>query len=540
MKKIDKLLLTSSLGPFAVAFFIAVFVLVIQIMWLYIDEIAGKGVSILIMLELVGYMSVSVFPMALPIAVLIASVMVMGGLAERYELSSMKSAGVSLLRVMRALIFLAAGISVFSYVCSDFLIPIVNLKFKSRLFDIRKQKPALAIEEGVFNEDFRQFVIRIDNKESDGETIGGVMIEDQSNLGQVKFSQILADSGQMYTTGDKRFFVMNLFHGTQYQEPGNQGPNTAKRRFPFIRTNFQSWSKVWDMQEFEMVRTDEDRFSQQRTMLSMTQLRQNVDSLEAKINEAGQHAVNDILLNLKRQPIPPSKPALAPPALATDVPQPASSSSKKAGKRLSGIGKKGKAAAAKNPDPNRGSSSGPNLPVQEISKPLNQHSSLLQTFRLRDRSSLLKEAKTRQGLAKNIVETRKSQVTARRLEWTKTGYELYNKYSFALVCFVFLFIGAPMGAIIRKGGFGYPILVSIIFFVTFVFLAILCKKLAELYLMTPFWAAMTPCAILGVFGIYVTRKAMNDSQLFSSERTERFFFQLRQRLQKQKKPPTAG
>lgn len=529
MKKIDKLLLSSSLGPFAVAFFIAVFVLVIQIMWLYIDEIAGKGVSIFIMLELVGYMSVSVFPMALPIAVLIASVMVMGGLAERYELSSMKSAGIPLIRVMRALIFMAASIAIFSYVCSDFLIPIANLKFKSRLYDIRKQKPALAIEEGVFNEDFRQFTIRIGDKESDGETIGSVMIEDQSNIGQVKFSQILADSGQMYTTEDRRFFVMNLFQGTQYQEPGNQGPNSGNRKFPFIRTNFNSWSKVWDMKEFEMVRTDEDRFSQQRTMLSMSQLRQNVDSLEVKIKEAGQYAVNDILLNLKRPPIPAANPQTA-----ADTPKPASNTSKK-------IANKKPKELPKTPIKRVGNalSAGVFLPVQEINKPLNQYTSLIETFRLRDRSSLLKEARTRNGLTQNIVETRKNQVESRRLDWVKTGYELYNKYSFALVCFVFLFIGAPMGAIIRKGGFGYPILVSIIFFVTFVFLAILCRKLAESYLMTPFWAAMTPCAILSVFGLYVTRKAMNDSQLFSTERMERFFFQTRQRFQKRKTVPTA-
>jgi len=532
MKKIDKLLLTSSLGPFAVAFFIAVFVLVIQIMWLYIDEIAGKGVSIFIMLELVGYMSVSVFPMALPIAVLIASVMVMGGLAERYELSSMKSAGIPLIRVMRALIILAASISVFSYVCSDFLIPIANLKFKSRLFDIRKQKPALTIEEGVFNEDFRQFVIRIGDRDPDGETIQNVMIEDQSNLGQVKFSQILADSGQMYTTGDKRFFVMNLFNGTQYQEPGNQGPSSTKKRFPFIRTNFKSWSKVWDMREFEMVRTDEDKFSTQRTMLSMTQLRQNVDSLEAKIGDAGQMAVNDMLLNLKRQPIPPPPPSIAP-GVISDAPNPASGASRKIGNKLSKLGKTGQAASEKN-IPNRGSTSGPNLPVQELKKPLSQYPSLIETFRDRDRSSLLKEAKTRHGLSKNIVETRKNQVMARRLDWVKTGYELYNKYSFAIVCFVFLFIGAPMGAIIRKGGFGYPILVSITFFVTFVFLAILCRKLAESYLMTPFWAAMTPCVILAVFGLYVTRKAMNDTQLFSTERLERWLYRLRL-ARKQKK-----
>jgi lipopolysaccharide export system permease protein len=216
VKKIDKLLLTSFIGPFAVSFGIALFVLIMQFLWLYIDEIAGKGVSIFIMLELLGYMSVSTFPMALPIATLIASVMVVGNLAERYELSSMKSAGISLLRVMRSLIVVCVGLSIFSYITSDFLIPISNLKFKSRLFDIRKQKPALTLEKGIFNEDFRQFIIRIGEKESDGETIGEVMIEDQTNLGKLKFNQILADSGQMYTSPDKRFFVMNLFEGTQY------------------------------------------------------------------------------------------------------------------------------------------------------------------------------------------------------------------------------------------------------------------------------------------------------------------------------------
>lgn len=506
MKKIDKLLLTSSLGPFAVSFFIALFVLVIQIMWLYIDEIAGKGVSVFIMLELVGYMSVSVFPMALPIAVLIASVMVMGGMAERYELSSMKSAGIPLIRVMRMLILLAASVAVFSYICSDFLIPIANLKFKSRLFDIRKQKPALSIEEGVFNEDFRQFSIRIGDKDSDGETIGQVMIEDQSNVGQVKFSQILADSGQMYTTEDRRFFVMNLFNGTQYQEPGNQGPNTGQRRFPFIRTNFKSWSKVWDMREFEMVRTDEERFTQQRTMLTMTQLRNNVDSLLVKIDETGQMVVNDMLIQVKRLPSLPQKTAMD------------SIRDQQIKARAARLGPK---------NPVQDLTQGLMLPTQELNKPLSEYGTLSETFRLRDQSSLLKEAQTRLGLTRNIVETRKNQVEARRTEWVKTGYELYNKYSFALVCFIFLFIGAPLGAIIRKGGFGYPILVSIVFFVIFIFLAILCKKLAETSIMTPFWAAMTPCVVLGVFGIYVTRKAMNDSQLFSVSGLERFLFKIR-------------
>jgi len=205
MKKIDKLLLTSFFGPFAVSFGIALFVLILQFLWLYIDEIAGKGVSIFILVELIAYLSISIFPTALPIAVLIASVMVMGNFAERYELSSMKSAGMSLLRIMRGLMFCAAAIGIFSYICSDFIMPIANLQFKSRLYDIRKQKPALTIEKGVFNEDFRQFVIRVGDKEKDGETIRDIMIEDQTNIGRIKFNQILADSGQMFTTDDKRF-----------------------------------------------------------------------------------------------------------------------------------------------------------------------------------------------------------------------------------------------------------------------------------------------------------------------------------------------
>jgi lipopolysaccharide export system permease protein len=519
MKKIDKYLLSSFAGPFVVSFGIALFVLVMQFLWLYIDEIAGKGVSIFILLELIGYMSISTFPMALPIAVLIASVMVLGNLSERYELSSMKSAGIPLIRIMRGLIFIAAGISVFSYFCSDFLIPEANLKFKSRLYDIRRQKPALTLEKGIFNEDFRQFVIRIGEKQKDGETIGDVMIEDQSNLTKSRFNQILADSGQMYTTRDKRYFVMNLFEGTQYQEPGTQG-GAQGQRYPFIRTNFKSWTKVWDMKEFEMVRTGEDRFSSQRSMLSMNELRANMDSLKTSIREGGTALVTDMMVLLKRKPEAPK--FLPPPAPKPDKLAIAKS------KRI--LEKTMEAEEAK-----KQQEKGPELPKQGLSKPLNQYQSLVETFRKEDQKRLLKEAATQANIGKSMVETKQAQNESRRKEWVKTGYELYIKYSFAVVCFIFLFIGAPMGAIIRKGGFGYPILVSIIFFVTFIFLTILCRKLAESNVMSPFWAAMMPCLVLVPIGIFLTRKAMNDSQMMNTERLEKWLFQLRQWFEKRQK-----
>ncbi|MCB9345398.1 MAG: LptF/LptG family permease [Lewinellaceae bacterium] len=511
MKKIDKYLLSSFIGPFVVSFGIALFVLVMQFLWLYIDEIAGKGVSIFILIELITYMSISTFPMALPIAVLIASVMVMGNLAERYELSSMKSAGIPLIRIMRGIILISAAISCFSYFCSDYLIPESNLKFKSRLYDIRRQKPALTIEEGLFNEDFRAFVIRIGKKEKDGETIRDVMIEDQSNLSKAQFNQILADSGQMYTTKEKRFFVMNLFNGTQYQEPGTQAKN-QKQKYPFIRTNFGSWTKVWDMKEFEMVRTEENRFSGQRSMLSMNELRANMDTLKSEIAQTGSKAVDDILLNLKKTvENAEKKPA--------EVVTPSVELNKFKQDRLDEIRRREQASQA-----------GAVLPVQELKKPLNQYKTLLETFRAWDIENLRKNARNQVSAEKSIVETRLAQTENRKTDWVRTGYELYIKYSFALVCFIFLFIGAPMGAIIRKGGFGYPILVSIIFFVAFIFLTILCRKLAESYVMTPFWAAMMPCLGLIPIGFYLTRMAMNDSQLFSSQRIERLMFKLRNRF----------
>jgi lipopolysaccharide export system permease protein len=520
MKKIDKLLITSFIGPFAVSFGIALFVLIMQFLWLYIDEIAGKGVSIFIMLELLAYMSITTFPMALPIAILIASVMVMGNLAERYELSSMKSAGVPLIRIMRGLIIWAAATAVFSYICSDVIMPVSNLKFKTRLSDIRKQKPALALEKGIFNEDFRSFVIRIGDKARDGETISDVMIEDQTNTGKMKFNQILADSGQMYTTDDRRFFVMNLFGGTQYQEPNTQG-DKQKQKYPFIRTNFESWTKVWDLKEFEMVRSDESRLSSHRSMLSMHQLRLNMDSLKRNVQETKQLVATDLLYNLTRELAQRPKAVQARDSVQKQVLQ----------KNLKSkiVRKTGKAAAPQTPEQQV-----PKLPRQELTKPLGAYAFFYETFRPEDRPALMKEALNRAKAGVTATETRKAQVANRNMEWVKTGYELYVKYSFALVCFIFLFIGAPMGAIIRKGGFGYPILVSIIFFVAFIMLTILCRKLAETYILTPFWAALTPCFVLVPIGAILTRKAMNDSQMFSTERLDRLIRWLRNRFQKQK------
>jgi lipopolysaccharide export system permease protein len=533
MKKIDKLLLSSFFGPFAVSFGIALFVLVMQFLWLYIDDIAGKGVNLFVLLELIAYLSISMFPMALPIAMLIASVMVLGNLAEHYELSSMKSAGISLLRVMRSLIVCAAGIALFSYLISDFVIPVANLQFKSRLYDIRKQKPALAIEQGVFNEDFRQFVIRVGQKERDGETIRQVLIDDQSSAGRTKMNQILADSGQMYTTRNNRYFVMNLFRGTQYQEPTSSGAQ-EQGKYPFIRTNFKSWTKVWDMGEFEMGSTDKDRFKAGRSQLTMKQLRFNVDSLNDLIWNGKKALAEDLMANLKKQLAPAPVPsAVVPPQVPPDIQNPPPVE-QKSGKAKNKIRKKKSEPIDIKPAQQIQLPAGPQ---QQLTKPIKEYALFSETFRAEDRQNLMKNALERAQSARTMIETKKAQITSRRKEWAKTGYELYAKYNGALACFLFLFIGAPMGAIIRKGGFGYPILVSIIFFVFFIVLSITFRKFAENFVFTPLWAAMMPCILMAPIAVFLTRKAINDSSMFNTDRLERFLFKLRNRFNKQ--PATA-
>ncbi len=334
---------------------------------------------------------------------------------------------------------------------------------------------------------------------------------------------------------------MNLFDGIQYQEPAAQGQQ-QKQKFPFVRTRFSSWTKVWDMKEFDMNPTDQDRFAGQRSMLSMNQLRLNMDSLQNIMQSGHQAMAEDMLLNLKRPPVRPinvsgavNTPSVPPRTRikAGTVQSPIAAVSGKPSKA-----KKASEKEKKQPPPiaapiTPAAAFGPKIPQQHLTKPITEYATLAETFLPEDLPTVLKDARVKAQTNRNLIEGRKTQIDNRQIEWVKTGYELYTKYSFALVCFIFLFIGAPMGAIIRKGGFGYPILVSIIFFVVFVMLSIVCRKLAELYIMTPFWAAMMPSLILVPMGIFLTRRAISDAQMFNTDRLDRLLYRLRQRFQKQ-------
>lgn len=536
-------MISSFIPPFIVTFMIAIFVLLMQILWLYIDDIAGKGLGLFLLMELIGYKCVGLIPMALPLAILISTVMVLGNLAEHYELSSFKSAGVSLLRVMRPLVVFGVFAMGFSYLCSNNLIPVANLKFGSRMYDIQRQKPALRLDAGVFNEDFEQYAIHIGQKGRDGRSIKEVLIYDhrESNRGQL--SETVAEGGEMYSTPDGRYFIMNLQNGHQYIEtqPTTQ---TSRNQFPFIRVAFKSWNKVFDLSQFQLSRTNEELFKQNRSMLSSGQLEDAIDSISMQILDRRKTLANQVAVQFTFMPkdtaFQQNEPTENTPAgvirdtakvisilpdtaknkrLTAAEPDPANP----AAPAITGLMPGNKRLMKAEPEQYQLDSSSKAAKALFKLDSLKNFLALLDHMPSYERRAVLDKAQNQARAIRSQAETADRSLDNLLENKVKFIYELHTKYSMAVVCIIFVFIGAPMGAIIRKGGFGFPILVSIVFFMLFVILTIFCRKIAETFAVPAAMAAWIPCAVLFPIGMFVTYKAMRDAKTLNFERLNALF-----------------
>ena len=482
-----------------------------QFLFTYIDEIVGKGASIFFIIEIIFYLSISLIPTALPISVLLASIMVMGNMAERYELASIKSAGVPLIRVMLPLIILGFGVSVFSYFCANNLIPLSNLKFKSRLYDVRKQKPTLSLEKGVFNDDFKGFSIYIGEKGTDNKSIEDVIIYDHHNSNSLK-NLITAKDGEMYNTEDKAYFVMNLKNGTQYQESASSG--TGKdRSYPFSRTNFKEWTKVFDLGQFEIQETDVNLFKSNSTMLSSNQLRTAIDSLDITIKDkfkalARTATKHFYYLKDTTNNRPKSLPGGT--ENMSKIKSKEGSTQLQKMDSLSLVAKKNEALRRKN---RNAKASRSRLIEQSLTKEITSYATIAETFPKKKLKNIYNRAKASARSIRSQAESTERSLKRVRESRSKYLYQLHIKFSMALSCLIFVFIGAPLGAIMRKGGFGIPIIVSIAFFVFFIVLNVLFKKIAEADVFNSGLAAWMPCLIIFPIGAVLTYRAMKDLQI---------------------------
>ncbi|NRB62174.1 MAG: YjgP/YjgQ family permease [Saprospiraceae bacterium] len=511
MKKIDKFVISSFIPPFIVAFSIAMFVLLMQILWLYIDDIAGKGLGPFMIIELLIYRSMSLVPMALPLGILIASVMVMGNMAEHYEISSMKSAGISLIRIMRSLLIFGCFAVLFSVYTSNTLIPHANLKFGSRMFDIQQKKPALSLETGTFNDDFQGYAIHIGRKGANGRDVFDVLIYDQTKINTGELTTITARSGEMFSTSDGGVFIMKLRDGFQYAEQRRRAHHN-RNSYPFVRTHFETWEKMFDLDEFALDRTNPDLFKENRQMLSARELGIAADSIGHKIQEREMELSNYVSNYITGEELDTTilKPKVQDvSADSFNIPGSIDMDEESIETRRQVL-KQNKIAAG------RGSGG------QEVGrfdlKPIEEYATFAETFRPIERDRLYRKVRTFARSILNQAESASRTLERMREQKVKYIYDQQMKYSMAVICMIFILIGAPMGAIVRKGGFGYPILVSIIFFMLFVILTIFCRKIAESFVLPAVAAAWLPCGILLPIGIVLTRKAMNDSKLGTSGR----------------------
>ncbi|MGZ8511588.1 MAG: LptF/LptG family permease [Chitinophagaceae bacterium] len=461
-KKLDKLIVKAFVGPFIATFFITLLVLVMQFFWLYIDDFVGKGLGIDIVLKFIWYQSAVLIPLALPLAILLSSLMTFGSLGESFELVAIKSAGISLLRFMRPLFFISILVSGIAFLFSNYIIPVAFLKSRTLLTDIVYAKPAFDLKEGVFYDRINGFAIKIGKKEDNDSIIRDVIVYEQGNPVQDNF--IIAKSGVMRVTDDKRYLEFNLKDGWRYEERGNDNSNTAKT--DYIRLNFKEFKKQFDLSSFQFVQTDDSVNRNNERVYSIRQLNIAIDSLQ-KENKKVQKQLDEAVEN----------------------------SSLKFVKYKDSTAKKKSDAdslfiAAKTFDELL-----PDSAIYAVHQgAIGQVSALKSSITNRE----------------TIMEDKEKTLRKHQIEW-------HRKIVLSLACLILFLIGAPLGSIIRKGGLGTPLIAAISFFMVFYFTTTVGEKFAKQDKLTPFAGMWLAAFILVPIGIFLTYKAMRDSQLFNKE-----------------------
>lgn len=465
--KLDKLIIRAFIGPFFATFLLAIFVLILQFFWLWIDDFVGKGIDTPTLLKVILYVAGSWVPVALPLAMLISTIMTFGNLGETFELIAIKSAGISLLRFMRPILVVSLLVSGIAFLFNNNIIPVINLKLNKLKYEIVYTKPAFDIKPGVFYDKIEGFIIKLGSKEKDGSSIKNVVIYEKGNY--LQDNLILADSGSMSVSDDKRFLEFDLQSGTRYEEQGLRNAINTE----LTRIHFTSYKKIFDLSSFFRVKTSDSLFKDNFRMLSMRQLTTYNDSVKSALKKSTETSMK---------------------ASATYLSFVSANDSGDINYRVV-------VPAAKKT-------------IKEIIPD--------SAF-----SVCMDMAISKLGSAKSDIEYLFTNYKERSKEIRKFDIEWQRKIALSAACFVLFLIGAPLGSIIRKGGLGAPLVFGIIFFVIFHLLNTFGEKLAKEGVMSPFGGMWMASMVLLPLGIFLTYKALNDSELLNKEFYYRSFNSLK-------------
>ena len=470
MKKIDKLVLRSFLGPFVLTLCIVVFIFLMRLISQYLNELVGKDIDFLNYVKLLGFFSLITVPVALPLAVLLSSLMTFGNLGEFFELTAIKSAGISTWRAMRSVMVMVAMITLFSFWYNNEVAPWANLKGYSLLYDIKTAKATLNIKEGIFYNDLPGYNIKVDKKFADQRSLKGLVIyrHPTSDYNAGNREVILADSGLMYTINNQSYLVFELYKGNQYTENGQTGGGSysPSDNRQFTRSYFDHYKMVVSLESFGLKRTDENQFQYHEYMKNAKELQKLEDSLKKEYKKT------------KDGLFPQSKQYFSYAFRAETLPK---ATAPKYGKWVDSLLKK---------------------------KPVVLPS---------EKEQVLASALTQAQNVKSYAQSNKTYLTDKGKTWYRYDLEMHHKYTQAVSCFVMFLLGAPLGAIIKKGGFGIPVLVSVLFFILSYVLTLQGDKWAKDGLVwVPFGAWFSNTLLIFV-GIYFADRALKDSRLFDKD-----------------------
>jgi lipopolysaccharide export system permease protein len=532
MKKLHWLIVKSFLGPFVVTFFISLFLFLMQFIWKYIGDLVGKGLEWYVILEFIFYSSAYLIPMALPLAVLLSSIMTFGNLGENYELVAIKSAGISLLRSMRPMFLVLGILACLAFYSTNILIPKANLSWGALLYDVTHKKPAFNIKDGVFFKEIDGYAIRVGHKHEDGRTIDDVLIY-TNNDNHGNSDVILAKRGKMYLTDDERYLVLELTDGIQYQEMTQS--RDYNKSYPNNIMQFAAYKMAIDMSDLQFKRTKKELFKEDYRMLNINELKQRIDSLRKEI-EGKNRFLRSYLTPYFHFPDTINTKynidAIKEYDFAAHVGD--------FNTYIDGINNH---RLAHNFDTNsiikksisdklkfKQNKSGINASLQE--SPL-EKTPVSEDIRdiAQNREKIYEEALRSNRTLESIVSGQTDETAQIMDLLNKYDAEWHKKFTLAISCILLFFIGAPLGSIIRKGGFGMPLVISILMFIVYFIINVIGEKLAKegvLETVTGMWLSTF---ILLPIAIFLTYKASTDSKLFDADSYKAFFRRLKRNKQ---------
>jgi lipopolysaccharide export system permease protein len=564
----------------------------------YFDEIFGKGLGFWIYMELIGYFVISISPMALPLAVLLSSLMTFGNLGEHFELTAIKSSGISLLRALRPIGIFVIFLAFVAYLSNNFLVPKVNLKTFSLLYDMRMKSPALDIKAGVFYDGIPGYSIKVNEKVGDF-GLKDIVIYNHSNGVQGNLNVTLADSGAMEPFFNENYMRLSLYNGQNYEET-RATRGISEKPVEFRRTTFDENIIIFDLDAFRLKRTDEDAWSTNRSIKNISEIKVGLDSISTLVNDEQfqnyQTAESIFPFFTRGRKLKPTDEILQRKALDDTVRIQKAREERAKRDSLEQIENLKKPDSTKNLIENPESR---NLAIREdsvlkksvavTSIPARSDSIFNKRKVARDRkllsltdssvkarvssfdssfndgpgpeivekkpsrtASLTKEEKglidsvvNQRGYfsnaitmalnnsrnLKNTFDQKKLRIDLHEREYRRYQIAWYQKYTQAFACFVMFMIGAPLGAIIKKGGLGMPVLISIIFFIIYYMLTISGEKWAKEGLVDPLFGTWFSNLCLIPFGLFFLKQARKDARLFEPD----FYIEIWRKLQKRYK-----